>query len=98
MQVYLRRTGAALTENNWNDIGRFITSNNPQGSTTPDFANRQNRFVVFLGMIAPLVWLIVILILFSIGRLLYGLDGNEPIRTMLVVVYLWAIWQVLTKV
>jgi alpha-beta hydrolase superfamily lysophospholipase len=90
--------GAALTENNWDEIARFIISSNPQGSATSDLANQQNGFVVFLGRIAPLVWLIVILLLFSIGRLLWGLDGHEPIRTLIVVAYLWIIWQIFTRV
>ena len=89
--------GAALSEENWDDIAKFIVSRNPQASTSTNFVKQRNRLVVFLGRIAPLVWMVVAVGLLGIGILLY-LTLSGTIRTLLIVAYVLGIWRILTRV
>jgi len=90
--------GAALTETNWEDIANFITSDSPQNSTTPERRDKQNVLVLFLGRIAPLVWVLIAGTLASAGFGLWRFNSHEPIRTLFLLAYLLIDWQILTRV
>jgi hypothetical protein len=90
--------GAALTETNWNDIAGFITSDTPLASTVSGRAERQSRWVVFMGRVAPLVWCVIGALLAVPALALWLLNHHEPFRTLIVLAYLWIIWKILTRV
>jgi pimeloyl-ACP methyl ester carboxylesterase len=87
----------AREEDNWNDIAEFIVSSNP-GPTKSNLAvQEQNRVVVAMGHTAPLWWLGIVALLYSLGWLVVcgGRHIHHPVLAFLI--YLWLLWQVVSK-
>ncbi len=89
---------AALTEENWDDIARFITSPELLPSASPKRVDRRKAWLVFAGSVAPLVWVILLGIAALPGYGVLHLVSNQTVRILVFVAYLWAIWKVLTRV
>jgi pimeloyl-ACP methyl ester carboxylesterase len=90
--------GAALSEKNWDDIAQFIVSDIAAAPEAPNPPMKQNRIIKFVGIVSPVVWVAIVVILYEIGIVLGRLEVNETIRTLCVVAYLWLIWRILTRV
>ena len=89
---------AALTEENWDDIARFITSPELLPSASPKRVDRRRAWLVFAGSVAPLVWLILLGLAALPGYGVLHLVSNPTIRILVFLAYLWAIWKVLTRI
>ncbi|WP_346895578.1 hypothetical protein [uncultured Roseibium sp.] len=86
-----------LDERNWTAIAQFILGDQdvdlPSSSTTAS----RNSLAVFLGYIAPVVWLLLVLLVVGIGCLLWMLPIQEWQKTLVIVAYVLAFWKVITS-
>jgi pimeloyl-ACP methyl ester carboxylesterase len=97
--------GAALNESNWDAIAKFIVECDPNvlPFIPPEIIQDTNngrgrsRRVVFLGWIAPIIWLIIILAIVSFGYSILISPFAEWLKTTIFFGYLWLIFQVLTR-
>ncbi len=89
--------GAALSETNWDDIAHFIVDLIPRGSSSPT-EPRQNKLVLFIGGIAPIIWHGIVVTVVLVGFFLPRVSHSEAIQTLLVIGYIWVIWNILTRV
>jgi len=86
--------GAALREENWDDIANFIVN-----GVVPDrFHNPQSQVAKLLGRFAPLIWLAIILVVAAVLVGLVLFVPNPTVRALAVVAYLGFVWWFLTKV
>lgn len=90
----------AREEDNWDQIASFIVSDDPSPGTNPLREDLQTGWVVWAGRFAPFIWGLIIAILYGIGYCVMLLGRNEHIQHpyLALAIYLWLIWQVLTKV
>ena len=88
---------AALVEENWDSIAEFVVTGDlpllPPTRTDQDQSEGLARWAKF----APLIWVAAIAALVSLGFGVRALGSTETARTLLVVVYLSAIWGVITR-
>ncbi len=91
---------SALSEDNWNEIASFIVSPAPSLRVTELDTAGQTGWVVALGKVAPMVWLAIVIVLWYIGRGVVYIGRNPQIGHpyIALAIYLWLIWQVLSKV
>lgn len=88
--------GAALTEDHWDDIAKFLVSANPQPiSPPPDI--KQAAWVVALGKRAPFLWVVLIAIFFVGGPWLCLRPSNPVVATILLISYAWVVMKILTS-
>jgi len=92
--------GAALVENNWDDIAHFIVDGVPREVATMNLLPKRNGFVVAVGLVSPLLWF---LLLTFLGLAAWGIwtqpwVRSEWQRTLLLVAFWWIIWKILTWV
>lgn len=88
---------AALDEKNWDDIAEFVVSGNPPPPER--FLEPQSHWIVWVGRFAPFIWLVILTGLVYLGYWIIAHPGwAEWFKTMLVISYLWCVYQVLTKV
>jgi hypothetical protein len=92
--------GAALVEENWDDIAHFIVHGEPNEFPAVELATRRNRFVTVVSIVSPLLWLLLAALLIAIhwGIWSQPLIRSESLRTLLLVGYWWTVWKVLTWV
>jgi alpha-beta hydrolase superfamily lysophospholipase len=95
---------AALSEENWDAIAHFIVNGKLREedySTTqhPHLITRKPSLpVAILGKATPLILLPLLAVVIGIGYLLLTYIPNPYIKTVAFVLYLWAIWRVITRV
>jgi pimeloyl-ACP methyl ester carboxylesterase len=91
--------GAALKEENWDAIANFILSGQVSPPQLPQslLKNRQEQFIALVGKAPYLVWIIIFLFVFGIGRIILSFDLAEWQRTVLFVIYIWLIWRILSR-
>jgi pimeloyl-ACP methyl ester carboxylesterase len=90
--------GAALNELNWDSIATFIVDGEINPIPLPITRHKRSWFVIFLGKIAPIIWLLILSGLVGIGYwIIYCSNWSEWQRSTVFLVYLWSIFQILTK-
>jgi pimeloyl-ACP methyl ester carboxylesterase len=90
--------GAALNELNWDSIAAFIVDDNPNLTPPQIIGKRRSRLVIFLGEIAPILWILILVILMLIGYfILFNTFWTEWLKTAVFLVFLWSIFKILTK-
>jgi pimeloyl-ACP methyl ester carboxylesterase len=91
MQVRYVRGGhsAALGEEHWNDIARFVVYGTPVTA-----AGEQDPVVKFFGIAPPVVWAVIIGILGTLAWCIHFIHSPEK-RTIVFIGYLWLIWKLL---
>jgi pimeloyl-ACP methyl ester carboxylesterase len=91
--------GAALQEETWNIITHFILSGNVDQSQLPTSLLKKRRqwWIVWLGKAPYLVWLLILLLAFWIGRTILFFDLVEWQKTVLFMIYLWLLWRIFTR-
>jgi pimeloyl-ACP methyl ester carboxylesterase len=93
--------GAALSESNWDAIAKFIVESDPNAILhlpSEVIQKKRTGWVVLAGWIAPIIWLFIILIVTLIGYAIVSSSLGEWLKTIVFLVYLWIIFQVLTRV
>jgi pimeloyl-ACP methyl ester carboxylesterase len=92
--------GAALVEDNWDDIAYFIVHGEPSPTSAVKLSRKRNGFVVVVGTVSPLLWLVLsaLLVLVAWGIWNQTLVQSEWQRTLLLVGYVWIVWKILTWV
>lgn len=93
--------GAALREENWDAIAEFIVNGEIQESNlTPKLlSNKRNPFLELLGHAPYLAWLFIVLVVyFCVTMLMPHLSIFEWRQIVLLALFVWVIWLVLTKV
>jgi pimeloyl-ACP methyl ester carboxylesterase len=88
---------AALDEKHWDAIAEFVVTGEKPNVVEDKLAQRQNKIFAFLAMIAPILWVIGLIGLFSIGHWLSGATKSETINTLMVLGFCWMIWTVITR-
>ena len=93
--------GAALREENWDAIAEFIVNGEIQEKNlTPKLlSNKRNLFWELLGHAPYLAWLVIVLLVyFGVIMLMPQLSIFEWRQIVLLALFVWVIWLVLTKV
>ncbi len=91
--------GAALNELNWDSIAAFIVDSNPNLLPSQIASTKPSPIVILVGRIAPVIWLIILLVLILIGYfILFNTYWAEWQKTTAFLVYIWSIYQTLTKI
>ena len=88
--------GAALREENWEDIANFIVN-----GVAPDparFPHQRSRLAVVLGWFSPLIWIAIILFVAAGLASLWLLVPDPTTRALAVVFYVGVVWWVLMRV
>jgi pimeloyl-ACP methyl ester carboxylesterase len=90
--------GAALDERNWDAIARFIVTG--RFEPIPSILKGEHRawWVRLLGWFPPVVWVAIIGALLFIGWAISSHTPNPAIRTVALILYIWAIWKILTRI
>ena len=88
----------AREEDNWNDIAEFIVSAAPGPAKSPLVIQNQNRLVVLMGCTAPLWWLVILAVLWGLGWMAVSVGGHFQHPGIALFLYLWLLWQVVSKV
>jgi hypothetical protein len=55
--------GAALVEDNWDDIAHFIVYGEPNQTPAVKLSSKRNGFVVAVGIVSPSLWLVLLTLL-----------------------------------
>jgi pimeloyl-ACP methyl ester carboxylesterase len=92
--------GAALVEQNWDDIAHFIVDGVPREVAALNLLPKRNSFVVAVGLVSPLLWLLILILL---GVAHWGIWAQPWVRlewqrTLLLVAFWWLVWKILTWV
>ena len=91
--------GAALQEDMWNGIAKFILTGKPVESDSGIlFSENQNYLVKAFGFFPLVVWLVIAAILFFGFYKILKLKIGEWQKTLIIVGYLFFIWTVITRV
>ena len=87
---------ASVEEANWDAISDFIVNGVVHSSTR--LPKQQILWVVWAGRLAPLIWVVLLAVVISIGYGFVSLHWAEWLKTVLFIGYLWLLWKVLTNV
>lgn len=90
--------GAALNEANWDAIASFILTGSPKDPPLSIKGKEQALLVKIPGMVAPLIWLLIVAMIIYVFRSIWGLDMQEWERTLLSVGFGWLIWKFVTVI
>jgi hypothetical protein len=89
--------GAALEEGWWDAIARFIVDGPPRPQETPGVvAGRRSGWLVVVGKLAPLVWILILAVL-TAGLIPLLRLKSPSVRTASVLGYLVSIYKILTR-
>lgn len=89
------RHGAALSENHWDAIARFVLDGKViEGAESLE----RSRFVAFLGHLAPMIWVAIAGVLWRLYYWILHCCVGETARTLLAVGLTYLIWIVVTRV
>lgn len=89
---------AALDERNWDAIAHFIVTGDVPNVPEELRATRRAFWVEVPGFCPLIVWIIIIVLLLLGARTIFVHVADPAARTLAIIAYLWAIWQVLTRV
>ena len=101
--------GAALVEDNWDTITDFIVKGTVDPNIDPShqaadpttFRDHRQAFIELVGKIPIIVWILLGLLAFSIGKLILFLGTAwtfpEWLITTILISYLWVLWRILTR-
>jgi pimeloyl-ACP methyl ester carboxylesterase len=81
---------AALGEEHWNDIARFVVYGTPVKAT-----GKQDPVVKALGIVPPVVWALIIGILGTVAWCILSFIPDPEFKTVIFIAYLWLIWKLL---
>ncbi|HYN82317.1 MAG TPA: hypothetical protein VES88_12505 [Gemmatimonadaceae bacterium] len=89
----------AVQEANWDAIARFVVHGEVQKPESPLYGKTRSSWVVLGGLAPPVIWLIIVLIAAGAGLLLVWALWGQPewLRTVALIVYLAALFRVLTR-
>lgn len=90
---------AALKEDFWDAIARFVVHSDPGNMPPGLIRNRRSRFSTLLGWSSPLLWLVGISVVLA-GAFYIGLclpTQSESLKTLVLVLYAGVVWFVLTR-
>ena len=89
---------AALKEEMWNHIAEFIVNGIIGTIEEPILQTKQSKLTKFLGLTAPIIILIILFIVMGIGiGLSWFLGCHEPQRTLAILLYIFCLWKILTR-
>lgn len=89
---------AALNEDNWDAVARFVLHGLPEKPPPHIFVAQQPEVLVLAGRLAPFVWFGVFVSLAAIGYWIVARSSwAEWQRTVVFMIYLWGVLKVLTK-
>jgi pimeloyl-ACP methyl ester carboxylesterase len=88
---------AALKEENWEAIARFVVQGVRQDPPLPIYKKRQSKFVALPARIALLLWIVILLLVGWIGYMIIGSGWAEWQKAVIFIVYLWSILKILTR-
>ena len=90
--------GAALEEDNWDAIAKFVIDGTPVVTPLPIQAQKQASWVSIPGHVAPLIWIIIAATILSIGFLITpDLTQYQWKKLTLFLLYICGIYFALTK-
>lgn len=90
--------GAALNEANWDAIARFVLTGQKVEPPAGIASTRQSLAVKLPGLVAPLLWAGILVLVAMVYPIIWNLDLAEWQRTLLVAGFTLAIWKVVTVV
>jgi pimeloyl-ACP methyl ester carboxylesterase len=90
--------GAALTEDNWDAIARFVVEGEVVAPPAPLNSPRRSPLVAALGHVAPLVWALIAALLYLLYRWILQSPLGEAERTLLATALTLLVWFVVTRV
>jgi pimeloyl-ACP methyl ester carboxylesterase len=88
---------AALAEENWDAIARFVLDGTAVRPPQPLDAPRRQLAIEVLGRLAPLIWVLIAALLVATGWAIATSGAPEWLRTVVLMLYLFAIYKVLTR-
>ena len=88
---------AALREENWDSIAGFVLGEELTEVPEAVEAEGPNWGVKAIGSVAPFVWVVLGLIVFGIGTLIWNSFDSDALRTLALVIYALALWKAITK-
>jgi len=90
--------GAALNEANWDAIANFILTGNSQ-EPPPNLKRKKQALIVKIpGLVAPLLWLIIGVLIFLTFQYIWCLNIQEWARTLLCVGFGGILLKIATKI
>lgn len=93
--------GAALVEDNWETIVQFIVSGNVEDSQLlrQEFllCRKQTVWISVLSKVPYLVWGLILIVVVWLGWVILTLNIAEWQKTLTFLVYLWSLWNILTR-
>lgn len=94
---YIRGShGAALAEENWEDIAYFAVNGKPAKMSDQIVGKHRHWLVVGVGWVAPAVWIIAIALVALGGCGIWLIPTHEWAKTLAIVIYAMGVWRVLT--
>ncbi|MEW8626783.1 MAG: alpha/beta hydrolase [Candidatus Thiodiazotropha sp.] len=90
--------GAALNEANWEAIAKFVLTGTPQEPPPSIRESNQSWLIKVPGLVAPVIWLFIIIGIWFLFGSIWVLDIGEVEKTALSVISVIAIWKVVTVV
>ncbi len=88
---------AALTEENWDAIARFIVLGEPVREPKRIFDQKPSGIIRYPATFAPLILLAILSVAAYLGYAISTSTLPEWQRTVALIGYLWLIWKVVTK-
>lgn len=89
--------GAATEEKYWNEIAKFIVHGNISESIDQLSIRKRSTFMKLLGAIAPLPFLLIVVIVCWGSWAVFHLTHNVSLNLLLLSLYFLGIWKVITK-
>jgi hypothetical protein len=90
--------GAALKEENWDSIARFILTGESHPPPSKLIRQQPNVLVKMIGYISPAIWVVIAIAVVFAFWTIWGLNLAEWERTALSALLLIGIWKVVTKI
>lgn len=90
--------GAALDETTWDSIADFVLNGEFRPPPEATLSSEQASWVYYPAKVAPLVWILGAAVLLFVLWFILRMKAAQWSKTLMVVIYFWAIWAVITKV
>jgi hypothetical protein len=90
--------GSALAEENWEAIARFVVDGAVSTPPATLSSTTRSTLVAVLGYLAPLVWLLIAALLYSLYHWILHLPLGEAERTLIATGLTLLVWIVVTRV
>ena len=88
---------AGLGEQNWGAIAGFILGDNEIDLPDSSTVDARSPWIALPAYVAPVIWILLGLIAALIGCLLWSLPPQEWQKTLLVAVYAFGLWKIVTS-